>query len=321
MAAMLTRTNTYYSIDYFNKLEFDGFNYTISDKAIHTINKISKLVGAPTYKKTPIFKKNLKQPTNHKQNHYDTISNIEWKTLRSFEITKVVNNEEGINKEINIIRGYLNKLSNDTYDDLSDDIIEKIEPLVTIASKEDLLKLGSHIFETGAKNRFYSQLYAKLYKELMDKFSIMHEVFQDNYNNFSTIFNNIETCDINDYNNLCRINRDNENRRAMAAFFVNLMKCDIITVIDMINIIRKFIDMLFTNMKVEGNVSICEEICDILYIIITIGIEHLRKEEEFIDLWNKLEQYSNFNKKKYPSITNKSKFKIMDLMEDFATIM
>ena len=56
-------------------------------------------------------------------------------------------------------------------------------------------------------------------------------------------------------------------------------------------------------------------------IIITIGIEHLRKEEDFIDLWNKLEQYSNFNKKIYPSITNKSKFKIMDLMDDFATIM
>ena len=324
MTTTASRNVKYYSIDYFNKLEFEGFNYIITDKVIHIINKISKLVGAPTYKKTPIFKKNLKhqQLNNRKSTHSVSDDNNEWKTLRSFEITKVVKNEEGINKEINIIRGYLNKLSKDTYDDLSEEIVDKIESLISVANKQDLLKLGSYIFETGAKNRFYSHLYAKLYKTLMDKFTIMHEVFQDNYINFSTIFDNIESCDDNnDYVNLCRINKDNEDRRAMATFFINLMKCDIINVTDMLDIIRKFTNMLFTSMKNKGSISVCEEICDILYIIIKIGVEDLMNEESFTDVWNKLVEYSNFNRKKYPSLTNKSIFKMMDLVEEVEDII
>jgi hypothetical protein len=324
MAATSSRTDKYYSIDYFNKLEFDGFDYTINDKAIHTINKISKLVGAPTYKKTPIFKKynrNIQQSKNPRQHRQDTSSNDEWETLRSFKTTKIIKNEEGINKEINIIRGYLNKLSTDTYTDLTEDINEKIESLIKVATKKDLLKLGSYIFETGAKNRFYSQLYAKLYKELMDTFTIMHEVFQDNYTKFSTIFNNIESCDNNDYINLCRINKDNEDRRAMAAFFVNLMKCDIIRITDMMDILRKFTTLLFTSMKIEGNKSICEEICDILYIVIKIGIDYFKKDESFVDVWSKFVQYSKFNRKEHPSLTNKSIFKMMDLVEEFTEMM
>ena len=65
-----------------------------------------------------------------------------------------------------------------------EDIVEKIIDIIDEATRDDLLKVGTHIFEIGAANRFYSNLYAKLFKELVNRFSSFKSIFVENYKNF-----------------------------------------------------------------------------------------------------------------------------------------
>ena len=48
-----------YTLDDVNDIKFSGFNYELPERANKIIQKIAKLVGAPTYVKTPVFKKRM----------------------------------------------------------------------------------------------------------------------------------------------------------------------------------------------------------------------------------------------------------------------
>ena len=318
MASLKKRTDYIYTKELIDSLKKNGFDYILNDKVVSIINKIAKQVGAPTYKKTPIFKKYNKNKKRHKK--VQELSNDEWELLRTFETGKVIKNIEGINKDINIIYGYLNKLTQDTYDDLKQEIIDKMDQLIIKATKEDLLILGTHIFEIGSNNRFYSNLYADLFKVLIIKFTIFKEIFDYNYKNIIKMFDNIEIADESNYEHLCKVNKDNEKRRAMIAFMINLMNIDIIKTDEMIIIINKFINMLQDNCKEDGNKPLCNELGEIITIISTLGYDKLyHTNRAFIDKLEKIitdiAEYE-VKSKTCPSLTNKVVFKFMDLVDD-----
>ena len=57
--------------------------------------------------------------------------------------------------------------------------------------KKELEKVGESIFEIGSINKFWSELYANLYKDLIEKFPIMMEIYQNNFKTFMTLFDTI----------------------------------------------------------------------------------------------------------------------------------
>ena len=46
-----------YSHQDFQKIIFDGFHFSLPEETIALINELASKVGAPTYVKTPVFKK------------------------------------------------------------------------------------------------------------------------------------------------------------------------------------------------------------------------------------------------------------------------
>ena len=174
---MTTREKQTYPVEVFNKLAVMGFDYVISEKVMKVVNRIASQVGAPTYIKTPIFRKRAYDNNNNNNNkkrknkHGREMTDEEWELIRSFKTGAIIKNEDGIHKVINSIYGLLNKLTTGNYEQIRNDIVDNINEIIDVAVRDDLLMLGTHIFEIGAANRFYSDLYARLFKELVYNFS------------------------------------------------------------------------------------------------------------------------------------------------------
>ena len=102
--------------------------------------------------------------------------------------------------------------------------------LSTVTSPEEIQLVGISIFEIASNNRFYSKLYADLYGQLIHKYEFMNTIVEENFNKFLELFKNIEYVDsTKDYTKFCKINKDNEMRKALGAFFVNLTHNNIIS--------------------------------------------------------------------------------------------
>ena len=52
-----------YTLQDFNTIIFNGFNFTLSDEIVHKINELATQVGSPTYIKTPVFQKRIEVPS------------------------------------------------------------------------------------------------------------------------------------------------------------------------------------------------------------------------------------------------------------------
>ena len=71
-----------------------------------------------------------------------------------------------------------------------------------------------------------------------------------------------------------------------------------------------------THMTLEDKKPICEEISEILYIMLQLGIDEFITQEEFTDVWGKIVTLSNISVKSTPSFSNKSLFKFMDIIDE-----
>ena len=245
-----------YTLEQFNNITFNGFKFDFPEDTLKIISEIALEVGSPNYVKTPIFQKRVNpmklDVSSQKEKECDPnrkrrggnksmelVNDDDWETLRTFQTTKI-EQRVGLDAQIDLVRSHLNKMSDKNYSDVKNKIIDIIENMMKeIIDNEEMTKLGTIIFEIASTNRFYSKMYADLYSDLINKFQIMEDIFQDNFKNFMNLFDNIEYVEPNvDYNKFCKINKDNEKRKSLASFFVNLMNNEIISSDKIITIIK-----------------------------------------------------------------------------------
>ena len=84
----------------------------------------------------------------------------------------------------------------------------------------------------------------------------------------------------------------------------------------MTNIIIGFIDRVKQDITKEDKLNNVEEMVQNIGIMIISGKEFLVKLNEFPKILNEIEQFSQMNHKKYPSLSSKIVFKFMDLFEE-----
>ena len=71
-----------YTLDFFTSIENSNQITELTDEIIQKINKLSKRVGAPSYQKTPVFKRNSYRNKPIKKNN---ITEEDWKIIRNFK--------------------------------------------------------------------------------------------------------------------------------------------------------------------------------------------------------------------------------------------
>lgn len=319
-----------------------GFLCNLTQETLDIISKLSEQVGAPTYIKTPIFLKkesrvvglgsNIHAAPNlgggngiggfkKGKNRPSEITDEDWETIRQFQTT-TKHVSEGIQKNMENIRGYLNKMSEATFDKMVNEIKTEISQLIEHeTSDENMMKIGHSIFSIASSNSFYSELYAKLFKILMEEYEVFKKIFEDNYKVFMNLFDNIEYVDPKkNYDKFCEYTKTNDNRRAMSLFIVNLMKNGVIEKEEILEIIKNLQKLIMKYITKPDKTNEVEELNENLYIIVTNssreikfgiddGTENIIKSIEFISILKP-------KMKEYPSITNKTIFKHMDIITE-----
>ena len=289
-----------YQLSDYTRIKEKGFNYTIPDESRELITLLANLVGSPNYSKSPYFLK-----TDKKKKKTSTVnSDANWDILRQFKKTEVKEKND-TEKELDAIRILLNKLTEDNYDKLSMQIQDKLNSL----DDENIFKeVISLLFTIASTNRFFSNLYAKLYTKLKNEFSCLKQYFDNTLNGYMELFKNIESCNPEkDYNKFCEINKQNEHRRSITAFIVNCMNINELDV----NIITElvfYLQRLITNS--HNDTMKIEEITENFFIIVSIGLDKIVLSDEWGEIYEYIQQNStnkNFN--------NKIRFRFMDLLD------
>lgn len=311
-----------YNLQDFMNITFDTFDFCLPSETIDVINKLAREVGSPSYIKTPIFQKRDEKDTNmlNYKKKKGNIKGIEedWDTLRSFQTTKL-EQKVGIDVQIDLIRSYLNKMTDRNFDDIKNKIMELLDKLIEDGiEKEDITKIAENIFEIASNNRFYSKLYAELYSELIHKYEIMKILFENCLNTYMEMFHNIEYVDATeDYDKFCKINKVNENKKSISTFFVNLMLNSIVSKEIINNLIVSLFKQVYSLIYIDNKKNEVDELVENVAILYRKEII-LEFNTEIVDgqtLFELITKLAHSKSKNFPSLSNKSIFKFIDLIE------
>ena len=323
-----------YSLKDINDIIFNGFEISLPNETLSMISELALQVGSPTYIRTPTFYKKEHPNKNNGSGSYDDNSggfkknkrgnrssldgnDDDWESIRSFQATKLEQNV-GIDAQIDLLRSSLNKMSDKNYNDSYGKITEILNQLIKEeTSPENMLKIGNAIFEIASNNRFYSKLYADLYTSLIHNYEIMRTIFETNLNSFMELFNFIEHADPDqDYDKFCKVNKNNERRKAFSLFFVNLKKNGIISESRIIELIYGLFEQLTSFILIENKKDEVDELTENIAILYDKKLfekcSNKIVDETFPQIINRL---AHSKVKTYPSLSNKSIFKFMDLIE------
>ena len=177
----------------------------------------------------------------------------------------------------------MNKLSDVNYevqrDALFQHIITMLESDIEVKSIEyDMLKVANSIFDIASTNKFYSELYAILYKELTIKFPIFKEIIIRFISQYLENIGKIQFVDSNiNYDFYCENNKNNDKRKAMSAFLVNLMKLELISIDEILNIILMLQETVLSYIDQENKSYEVEEITENIYIFLLTSISSINK--------------------------------------------
>ena len=268
----------------------------LPEETVRLIEELANTVGANTYSKTPVFQK---QKRDNKRKDFVDTSNFK----------KTDFNKEGVDKNINELRSLLNKLTNTNYEKIKPKLEEHIEFIINSSDQEEIKKIGNFIFETASSNKFYSEVYAILYSEIITKHSILKDILNDSIDTYLVLFENIELVDSNvDYDKFCKNNVLNDKRKSISLFITNLMKQNVLDMDVVTNMIYKLYTLMETNIDEADNKKIVEEIVENVFIIVTnMGSCEADIKEKISGNLTKYNGKMGFS--------NKSKFKYMDIID------
>ena len=331
--AMTMTTNPKYSLDNISEILFQGFDYNLPEETLKIISELALQVGSPDYVKTPVFLKRenpLKSDpsqkegggTNFKKNKRGKVTEItnddDWNSGKTFQTTKI-EEKNGFELQIDSIRAQLNKLTDKNYTDISNKIIEIINNLVDEnIVVEDMTRLSSTIFDIASTNRFYSKIYADLFSDLSTKYTIMRDTFENNFNKFTELFDKIEYIDPKvNYDKFCEINKMNEKRKALAAFYLNLMVIGCIPKTKIIDITRNLLAQIYTYISQDDKKNEVDELTETIAILYKKELYDSEQDEKIDNLTinEVIIKIANSKVKDYKSLTNKSLFKFMDMID------
>ena len=307
--------NHLYKLNEFQAISKKINDCLLPDEVIKMINDIALRVGAPEYQKTPVFSRRERSENRPSRNK---ITPLNWEEMRNFKPTKLSKSETPFEKIMDNLRLSLNKMTESNFVDIKNDIIKILQDTLSVEhSEEDLVNIGSSIFEIGSMNKFWTEMYAKLYKDLIDIFPVMYGIYERNFERFGELFDNIRyVSSEEDYDLFCDINKENDIRRSMSSFFVNLMKHGVVSVTKLGEVINNLVSKIKELIVLKGMNNQVDEIGENIFIMVNGGHDILETDwGDFKEVKEYLKLVTNLKKRDYPSLSNKTIFKFMDLKD------
>ena len=294
---------------------------TLDESVLKILDELTKQVTSPNYTRTPVFKKRSKSygTKNKKRNSNMEISDEDWEAIRTFQASEAKEKSVGIDKINEDLRICFNKLSDKNEKEMTEEIISNFDKVIEYTEKTDeIKKICQMMFDIATSNRFYSRVYARLYKVLMNK----HEIFRNIYEVYSEslldVFDTINFVDSEkNYDDFCKNNIENEKRRSQCVFMINLVKEEVsdknIIVSALDTIIEKFKDWS-TNKEKKNHI---EELTELMYIVVVNSNELFNEHEKWGEMINTIKDFSERElSDDFPGLSNKVLFKCMDIIDE-----
>ena len=201
--------------------------------------------------------------------------------------TKILTDNE--KNEIKI-KSFLNKITNENIDDMASNIFQ-------IMSTDTFCL----IFDICSKNKFFSNIQSKLIVKLCENVEFKEYVFE-RLENVKVLFDDIQYSE-DDYIN----NKKLDDRESMTCLYANLYLQHFILKESFESFGSYLIAKIEDFIDAENKKSELEELLNMIYLILSMTSLNIDKSI--------IEKISKSTNKTFKSVTNKSIFKCMDIME------
>ena len=320
-------TDLIYNLNDVKHVMQTGFSYLLSPEILKHIKKIETDLGIPTintngpiksYESTKSgstsgsFERNSR-PIHSSRNHKK--EDLSWENVRNFKTTKI-DKKEGLEKKINDVRICINKMSAKNYDLQRDAILAFILEIYQEQEENELEKIANAIFDIASTNKFYSEMYAKLYKELIHLYPVFQKVMDTFLQKYMESLNEIKYADPNvDYDLFCVYTKQSDKRKATAQFLVHMMREEILSHDYILSIIQDLIAKVGENMDMEDKINEVEEITELVNIFISQSKGFISSTTSvWITSIDAIRAFSKYKLKEKKSLSSRIIFKYTDLV-------
>lgn len=220
----------------------------------------------------------------------------------------------GSKADVDKIRLAINKISDTTYENLSAQILASTQAYIDTygSNEEDMVKLVTGTMEILSANKYYSRAYSNLFVRLWKTHECFHSTLSGLRESIVSGWTSLEFADSDrDYDKYCLLNKLHDKQRAVLQFYVNVAKGGetSISQTDIDNLFREFIVIFLGKLGESGNGAIVDELVEHLAILhgeVSAGAE--LNEVNALAL-------CKAGKEPWLSLTNKTLFKLKDLVE------
>lgn len=232
-----------------------------------------------------------------------------------FKVT-VIDVKEGIEKDINDIRKALNMISKKNFDTQKEIVLKFVRDFID--DNDSLVKISVFIFDIASSNMFYGEIYADLYVHFIQESKIFREILLQNLSSFKKNIEEIKHVDSNkDYDGYCNYVKENDKRRSIASFYMLLANKFVVDVAEIVDIVNYLQTRLSEFVCFDGKTVECEDITELLYILITVGKEnkHLTNHTEWLNIIGNVSVMSKNKSGSYRSLSSRVIFKHLDIID------
>lgn len=297
-----------YNLDSIYEIQSNMKDFELPNNVENTINLLIGKLGI-NVSRTRIIKKERTKVTDN-----------QWARKEPFKVS-VFEKSEGINEYIDEMRGIMNKITKNNYDTQYDKLIECIDKIwegefEDVDDKKKQTYIIDCLTNVIINNRFYAELYAKTFSRLSDKyisFDNNRNKFIDKYNELSETFVYVNPDE--DYDKFCSINKTNEQRKALLAFLIYAVSEDIYSFNILRDITLNYFELIDKQKLDKEFVHINEEIVENIFVVFSEGKTLILNEVSRYELLAKLKELSSLSTGQNPGITNRIRFKCMDISD------
>ncbi len=225
--------------------------------------------------------------------------------MKNYKVTETVpkNRTEADQVKRDIITA-LRKMTSVNYENQQKQILD----LLSKVEKDNYETVAREIFTICSGNKFYADVYVKLYNILCEKSDIYKTLLDEATNNYLEQFSKIKQVDPNkEYDLFCELNKENEVRVALSVFLMKILPKEHAE-----EILIKLMANIYTEFEKKDNITVVEQYMENIAEMVETCYK-IYGNDLNSNITSSINKATMMKTNSFESINNKILFKFMDL--------
>ena len=183
---------------------------------------------------------------------------------------------------------------------------EKIKLICSILkeTEHELPAFAPVLFQALCKHAFFSKIYAHLFYTLQLQWPCFKTLFETQYTLYFDSFLKIQTCSPDDYDEYCRLKKENDERRSFSLFLVHCVQNKILPETYYDTTMERVVTCIQNTILIDKK-ELMNEYVEHLYIL----IDTMKQQHPIVKTLTTLDP------KDYPGLNYKIIFRCMDILK------